>query len=88
MCFYEKQLCKKEVVLSVSCNLYGKGSDDEENCLHIEKTFGYESIYFSDMDSLSIDICEECLFLFLKERSLSGTCITSYYANTQEACPP
>jgi len=62
-----KKLCEKEVVVSVLCDLCGKRGDNEENFFHIEKTFGYESIYFSDMDSLSIDICEECLYLFLKE---------------------
>lgn len=86
---FQKQLCETEVLVSITCDLCGKHEEKEEFFLHVEKTFGYESVCFFDMDHLSMDVCEACLHRFLKENALLKRCITPYAAYTiQEMSPP
>ena len=73
-----------EVIDSITCDLCKGVFHEEANMSHLEKSFGYEAIHFSDMDFVSVDLCETCLFDFLNTHHLLKPCVTPYYKINKE----
>ncbi len=75
---YTKKLQEIETLDSVTCDICGHTYDGEDNTLHLQTLFGKKAEYFAERDMVSIDICEKCLFDFLKEKSLLEKCVKKY----------
>ena len=73
---------EREKIESMRCDICGYIYSQEESpfnpseMIHIEHAFGYESAYFEDMSELNMDICEKCLYDWVKSHGLYPSVIT------------
>lgn len=84
MRLYKTILTESTIIDSITCDLCGDTFHEEANMLHLEKSFGYEAVHFSDMDLVSLDLCETCLFDFLNTHQLLTRCVTPYYTKKKK----
>jgi hypothetical protein len=85
MRLYKTILSESTIIDSITCDLCGAIFHEEANMLHLEKSFGYEVVHFSDMDLVSLDMCERCLFDFLNTyQLLTHCCVTPYYTQKKK----
>ena len=76
---------ESDKVVSIRCDICGYAYTPQESpfnpskMIHIEHAFGYESAYFGDMSELKIDICEKCLYDWVKSHGLYPSVIAPYY---------
>ncbi len=65
----EYQMQRVVAVTEIVCDRCSKAFDafsEEFEGVSIVKTFGYFSRHFGDMTTLNVDICETCLYEFVK----------------------
>jgi len=66
---YKKEQREVDIFVSVTCDKCGKEFTDEmqtQEFLYIRDVGGYSSI-FGDGEDINFDICQHCLYEFLKE---------------------
>ena len=65
----EKQKVEKEIEVPIKCDKCGvefDSSDYAEEYISVDYVAGYGAKYFEDTDKVSFDLCEKCLFEFVK----------------------
>ena len=80
----KRLITKEEVVTRIRCDIcgyvYEKSTmpNSQHEMIHLEHAFGYESSFFEGMSALDMNICEKCLYDFIKSHGLYPSVITPY----------
>lgn len=80
----KRLITQEEVVTHIHCDICGYVYEkstmpyNQHEMIHLEHAFGYESSFFEGMSALDMDICEKCLYDFIKSHGLYPSVIKHY----------
>lgn len=63
---YKEETRIEKILESCSCDKCGADIEKWGECFVLEARFGYHSRLFGDMSEMKADLCEKCLFDFVK----------------------
>lgn len=80
----KREMIEKECITRIRCDICGYVYEKstmpyhQHEMIHLEHAFGYESSFFEDMSALHMNICEKCLYDFIKSHGLYPSVIKHY----------
>ncbi|AHJ12843.1 MULTISPECIES: hypothetical protein [Sulfurospirillum] len=82
MHYFKKELQEVDVLNQIRCDVCGEHYESNslhKELIHSEHTFGYDGALLEDISRLNMDICEKCLYDWVKSHGLYHSVITPSY---------